>query len=74
MTCVARQFCSPFFLDAKTCLDAKSGCHWPARLALAAGLAILAPLGANAQTTDQLVKGATDTICWRCSVPNSTDG
>src|SRR5258708_8061040 len=31
------------------------------RLALAASLAILAPLGANAQTTDQLVKGATDT-------------
>jgi alcohol dehydrogenase (cytochrome c) len=49
------------FLDAKTFLDAKSGCHWPARLALAAGLAVLAPLGASAQTTDQLVKGATDT-------------
>src|SRR5437764_14827860 len=28
---------------------------------LAAGLAILAPIGANAQTTEQLVKGATDT-------------
>jgi len=31
------------------------------RLALAAGLAILAPFGASAQTTEQLVKGATDT-------------
>ncbi|MGB8401513.1 MAG: PQQ-dependent dehydrogenase, methanol/ethanol family, partial [Bradyrhizobium sp.] len=31
------------------------------RLALAASLAILAPFGASAQTTDQLVKGATDT-------------
>ncbi len=31
------------------------------RFALAAGLAILAPLGASAQTTEQLVKGATDT-------------
>src|SRR3954453_23576014 len=28
---------------------------------LAASFAILAPLGANAQTTEQLVKGATDT-------------
>jgi alcohol dehydrogenase (cytochrome c) len=31
------------------------------RFALAAGLAILAPFGASAQTTEQLVKGATDT-------------
>src|SRR6202047_5484237 len=31
------------------------------RLALAASFAILAPVGANAQTTDQLIKGATDT-------------
>ena len=31
------------------------------RFALAAGLAILAPFGVSAQTTDQLVKGATDT-------------
>ena len=31
------------------------------RIALAAGLVILASLGASAQTTDQLVKGATDT-------------
>jgi alcohol dehydrogenase (cytochrome c) len=31
------------------------------RFALAASLAILVPFGANAQTTDQLVKGATDT-------------
>src|ERR1700675_4751860 len=31
------------------------------RIALVAGLAMLAPFGANAQTTDQLVKGATDT-------------
>src|ERR1700709_585686 len=31
------------------------------RLVLAAGLAILAPFAANAQTTEQLVKGATDT-------------
>src|SRR6202795_1933660 len=31
------------------------------RIALAAGLAILAPFGVSAQTTDQLVKGATDT-------------
>ncbi|HEY3680036.1 MAG TPA: methanol/ethanol family PQQ-dependent dehydrogenase [Bradyrhizobium sp.] len=30
-------------------------------IALAAGLAILAPFGASAQTADQLVKGATDT-------------
>ena len=30
-------------------------------IALAAGLVILASSGANAQTTDQLVKGATDT-------------
>src|SRR3954471_3088139 len=29
--------------------------------ALAAGLVILAPIGASAQTTEQLVKGATDT-------------
>src|SRR3982074_298243 len=31
------------------------------RLALAASLSMLAPFGANAQTTEQLVKGATDT-------------
>src|SRR5436305_8176368 len=31
------------------------------RLALAAGLALLAPFAASAQTTEQLVKGATDT-------------
>jgi len=31
------------------------------RLALAASLAMLAPFGASAQTSDQLVKGATDT-------------
>src|SRR3979409_99447 len=31
------------------------------RIALAAGLALLAPFGASAQTSDQLVKGATDT-------------
>src|SRR5258708_28196816 len=31
------------------------------RIALVASLAILAPFGASAQTTDQLVKGATDT-------------
>ena len=31
------------------------------RLALAVSLAMLAPFGASAQTTDQLVKGATDT-------------
>ena len=31
------------------------------RIALAASLAILVPYGASAQTTDQLVKGATDT-------------
>src|SRR5436309_6909274 len=31
------------------------------RIALAACLTIHAPLGASAQTTDQLVKGATDT-------------
>ena len=31
------------------------------RIALAAGLAILAPFAASAQTTEQLVKGATDT-------------
>src|SRR3984885_16353994 len=31
------------------------------RIALAAGLAILAPFAAGAQTTEQLVKGATDT-------------
>jgi alcohol dehydrogenase (cytochrome c) len=31
------------------------------RIALAAGLAMLAPFGASAQTTDQLNKGATDT-------------
>jgi len=31
------------------------------RIALAASLAILAPYGASAQTTDQLVKGVTDT-------------
>src|ERR1700757_2785520 len=31
------------------------------RIALAAGFAILVPFAANAQTTDQLVKGATDT-------------
>src|ERR1700737_5420040 len=31
------------------------------RLPVAARLAILVPFGANAQTTDQLVKGATDT-------------
>ena len=30
-------------------------------IAFAASLIILAPLGASAQTTDQLVKGATDT-------------
>src|SRR5206468_11301279 len=30
-------------------------------IAFAAGLVILAPLGASAQTTDQLVKGAADT-------------
>jgi alcohol dehydrogenase (cytochrome c) len=30
-------------------------------IALAAGFAVLAPLGASAQTTDQLVTGATDT-------------
>src|SRR3984893_11740684 len=31
------------------------------RIALAASLAMLAPFGASAQTTDQLVKGSTDT-------------
>src|ERR1700688_565851 len=31
------------------------------RIGLAAGLVILASSGANAQTTDQLIKGATDT-------------
>ena len=31
------------------------------RIALAAGLAMLVPFGASAQTTDQLIKGATDT-------------
>src|SRR6202051_5000153 len=61
MTCVARRFCSPFFLDAKIRLDAKPGGHWPARLGLVASLAMLAPFGASAQTSDQLVKGATDT-------------
>ena len=30
-------------------------------IAFAASLVILAPFGASAQTTDQLVKGATDT-------------
>lgn len=30
-------------------------------IVLAAGVALLAPFGASAQTTDQLVKGATDT-------------
>jgi alcohol dehydrogenase (cytochrome c) len=30
-------------------------------LALGAGLVIFAPIGAGAQTTDQLVKGASDT-------------
>jgi alcohol dehydrogenase (cytochrome c) len=31
------------------------------RIALAASLAMLAPFGVSAQTTDQLVKGSTDT-------------
>ena len=31
------------------------------RIAFIAGLAMLAPFGASAQTTDQLIKGATDT-------------
>ena len=36
-------------------------------IAVAVSLVVLAPLGASAQTTDQLVKGATDTANTICS-------